>query len=332
MTSHIGRREFIALLGGAAAWPLAARAQQPSRMRRIGVLTPFPADDAEGHARLTAFTQALQQSGWTVGQNVRIDYRWGPGNPATMRKHATELVALEPDVILALTTAAVGPLLEASRTVPIVFATVADPVAAGYVETLARPGGNATGFTPYEYSISGKWLELLKEVAPRVTRAAVLRDTSIGVGLAQFGAIQALAPSLGVELRPVDVRDASEIERALAAFAQGSNDGMIVIGSPSAAIHRGLITALAAKHRLPTVYNTRLFTDAGGLISYGPDFLEQHRRAAGYVDRILRGEKPADLPVQAPTKYELVVNLKAAKALDLEIPSSVLARADEVIE
>jgi putative ABC transport system substrate-binding protein len=332
MTSHIGRREFIALLGGAAAWPLAARAQQPSRMRRIGVLTPFPADDAEGHARLTAFTQALQQSGWTVGQNVRIDYRWGPGNPATMRKHATELVALEPDVILALTTAAVGPLLEASRTVPIVFATVADPVAAGYVETLARPGGNATGFTPYEYSISGKWLELLKEVAPRVTRAAVLRDTSIGVGLAQFGAIQALAPSLGVELRPVDVRDASEIERALAAFAQGSNDGMIVIGSPSAAIHRGLITALAAKHRLPTVYNTRLFTDAGGLISYGPDFLEQHRRAAGYVDRILRGEKPADLPVQAPTKYELVVNLKAAKALDLEIPQTVLARADEVIE
>ena len=332
MTSHIGRREFIALLGGAAAWPLAARAQQPSRMRRIGVLTPFPADDAEGHARLTAFTQALQQSGWTVGQNVRIDYRWGPGNPATMRKHATELVALEPDVILALTTAAVGPLLEASRTVPIVFATVADPVAAGYVETLARPGGNATGFTPYEYSISGKWLELLKEVAPRVTRAAVLRDTSIGVGLAQFGAIQALAPSLGVELRPVDVRDASEIERALAAFAQGSNDGMIVIGSPSAAIHRGLITALAAKHRLPAVYNTRLFTDAGGLISYGPDFLEQHRRAAGYVDRILRGEKPADLPVQAPTKYELVINLKTAKALGLEIPSSVLARADEVIE
>jgi putative tryptophan/tyrosine transport system substrate-binding protein len=326
------RREFISLLGGAAAWPLAARAQQPKQMRRIGVLTPFPADDAEGHARLTAFTQALQQSGWTVGQNVRIDYRWGPGSPATMRKHATELIALEPDVILALTTAAVGPLLEASRTVPIVFVTVADPVAAGYVETLARPGGNATGFTPYEYSISGKWLELLKEIAPRVTRAAVLRDTSLAVGLAQFGAIQVLAPSLGVELRPVDVRDPGEIERALAAFAQGSNDGMIVIGSPSAAILRGLITTLAAKHRLPTVYNTRLFTDAGGLISYGPDFLEQHRRAAGYVDRILRGEKPADLPVQAPTKYELVINLKTAKTLGLEIPSSVLARADEVIE
>jgi putative ABC transport system substrate-binding protein len=328
----MNRREFISLLGGAVAWPLAARAQQPRRMRRIGVLTPFPADDAEGHARLTAFTQALQQSGWTVGQNVRIDYRWGPGNPATMRKHATELVALEPDIILALTTAAVGPLLEASRTVPIVFVTVADPVGAGFVETLARPGGNATGFTPYEYSISGKWLELLKEIAPRVTRAAVLRDTSIAVGPAQFGAVQAVAPSLGVELRPVDVHDAGEIERALAAFAQGSNGGMVVIGSPSAAIHRGLITALAAKHRLPAVYNTRLFTDAGGLISYGPDFLEQHRRAAGYVDRILKGEKPADLPVQAPTKYELVINLKTAKALGLEIPSSVLARADEVIE
>ena len=327
------RREFITLLGGAAsAWPLVALAQQPRRMRRIGVLTPFPADDAEGHARLTAFTQALQQLGWTDGQNVRIDYRWGPGNPATMRKYATELVALEPDVVLALTTAAMGPLLEASRTVPIVFVTVADPVGAGFVETLARPGGNATGFTPYEYSISGKWLELLKEVAPRVTRAAVLRDTSIAVGLAQFGAIQAVAPSLGLELRPVDVRDAGEIERALAAFAQGSNDGMIVIGSPSAAIHRGLITALAAKHRLPAVYNTRLFTDAGGLISYGPDFLEQHRRAAGYVDRILKGEKPGDLPVQAPTKYELVINLKTAKALGLDMPASVLARADEVIE
>ena len=315
-----------------AAWPIVAHAQQPRRMRRIGILTPFPADDAEGQARLTAFTQALQQSGWTVGQNIRIDYRWGPGNPATMRKHATELVALEPDVLLALTTAAVGPLLEASRTVPIVFVTVADPVGAGFVESLARPGGNATGFTPYEYSISGKWLELLKEIIPRVTRAAVLRDTSIAVGLAQFGAVQAVAPSLGVELRPVDVRDAGEMERALAAFAQGSNDGMIVIGSPSAAIHRGLITAPAAKHRLPAVYNTRLFTDSGGLISYGPDFLEQHRHAAGYVDRILKGEKPADLPVQAPTKYELVINLKTAKALGLEIPSSVLARADDEIE
>jgi putative ABC transport system substrate-binding protein len=326
------RREFIMLIGGAAAWPLAARGQQPGRMRRIGVLTPFPADDAEGHARLTAFAQALQQLGWTVGQNVHIDYRWGPGNAETMRKYATELVALTPDVVLASTSAAVPPLLEASRSIPIVFAGVADPVAAGFVESLARPGGNATGFTVYEYSISGKWLELLKEVAPRVTRAAVLRELGIAPGLAQFGAIQALAPSLGVELRPLDVRDAGEIERALAAFAQGSDGGIIVIGSPRAAMQRDLIITLAAKHRLPAVYNARFYPAAGGLISYGPDFLDQFRRAAGYVDRILKGEKPADLPVQAATKYELVVNLKTAKALGLEIPPSVLARADEVIE
>jgi ABC-type uncharacterized transport system substrate-binding protein len=330
---EIKRRQFITLLGGAAAmWPLAARAQQPGRMRRIGVLTPFPADDAEGHARLTAFAQALQQSGWTVGQNVHIDYRWGPGNAETMRRYATELVALAPDVVLASSSAAVPPLLEASRTVPIVFAGVADPVAAGFVESLARPGGNATGFTVYEYSISGKWLELLKEVAPRVTRAAVLRELGIAPGLAQFGAIQALAPSLGVELRPVDVRDAGEIERALAAFAQGSDSGMIVIGSPRAAMQRDLIIALAAKHRLPAVYNARPFPAAGGLISYGPDFLDQFRRAAGYVDRILKGEKPADLPVQAAIKYELVVNLKTAKALGVDVPTTVLARADEVIE
>jgi putative tryptophan/tyrosine transport system substrate-binding protein len=326
------RREFIMLIGGAAAWPLAARGQQPGRMRRIGVLTPFPADDAEGHARLTAFAQALQQLGWTVGQNVHIDYRWGPGNAETMRKYATELVALTPDVVLASTSAAVPPLLEASRSIPIVFAGVADPVAAGFVESLARPGGNATGFTVYEYSISGKWLELLKEVAPRVTRAAVLRELGIAPGLAQFGAIQALAPSLGVELRPLDVRDAGEIERALAAFAQGSDGGIIVIGSPRAAMQRDLIITLAAKHRLPAVYNARFYPAAGGLISYGPDFLDQFRRAAGYVDHILKGEKPADLPVQAATKYELVVNLKTAKALGLEIPPSVLARADEVIE
>jgi putative ABC transport system substrate-binding protein len=329
----VKRREFITLLGGAAvAWPLVAGAQQTRAMRRIGVLTPYPADDAEGHARLTAFAQALQQSGWTVGQNARIDYRWGPGNAETMRKYATELVALAPDVVLASTSAAVPPLLEASRTVPIVFAAVADPVAAGFVESLARPGGNATGFTVYEYSISGKWLELLKEVAPRVMRAAVLRELGIAPGLAQFGAIQALAPSLGVELRPVGVRDAGEIERGLAAFAQGSDGGIIVIGSPGAAIQRDLIIALAAKHRLPAVYNARFYPAAGGLISYGPDFLDQYRRAAGYVDRILKGEKPADLPVQAASKYDLVVNLKTAKALGLEIPSSVLARADEVIE
>jgi putative ABC transport system substrate-binding protein len=327
------RREFITLLGGvAAAWPLAARAQQGERMRRIGVLTPFAASDTEGQARLTAFAQGLQQMGWTVGQNIRIDYRWGDGKADTMRKYAAELVALAPDIILASSSAAVAPLLEATRTVPIVFAGIADPVAAGYVESLARPGGNATGFAVYEYSISGKWLEVLKEVAPRVTRAAVLRPSDIAAGPGQFGTIQALAPSLGVELRPVNVRNAAEIERALTEFAQSPNGGLIVFGSPGATIHRSLIIALAAKHRLPAVYNSRFFTAAGGLISYGPDFLDQHRGAAGYVDRILKGEKPADLPVQAPTKYELVINLKTAKALGTEVPPTLLARADEVIE
>jgi putative ABC transport system substrate-binding protein len=327
------RREFIkVIVGSAATWPLAALAQQGEPMRRIGVLTPWPADDAEGHARLAAFAQALQQSGWTVGQNVRIDYRWGPGNAETMRKYATELVALAPDVVLASNAAAVEPLLEASRIVPIVFASVADPVAAGFVESLARPGGNTTGFTIFEYSISGKWLELLKEVAPRVMRVAVLRELGIAAGPAQFGAIQALAPSLSVELRPIGVRDAGEIERGLAAFAEGSDGGIIVIGSPGVAIQRDLIIALAAKHRLPAVYNARLYPAAGGLISYGPDILDQYRRAAGYVDRILKGEKPADLPVQAASKYELVVNLKTAKALGLTVPQSLIARADEVIE
>ena len=326
------RRTFISLLGSAVAWPLAARAQQPGRLRRIGVLTPFAADDAEGHARLTAFAQALQQSGWTVGQNVQIDYRWGPGNAETMRKYAADLVALAPDVILATSSAAVAPLLEVSRTVPIVFAGIADAVGAGYVESLARPGGNATGFTIYEYSISGKWLELLKEAAPRVTRVAVLRESGIAAGPGQFGAIQALAPSLGVEVRAVEVRDAGDIERALTAFAQGSDGGMIVVGSPAATIQRGLIIALAAKHRLPAIYNSRFWAVAGGLISYGSDFLDQHRRAAGYVDRILKGEKPADLPVQASTKYELVINLKTATALGLDVPPTLLARADEVIE
>jgi putative ABC transport system substrate-binding protein len=327
------RREFIkVIVGSAATWPLAALAQQGEPMRRIGVLTPWPADDAEGHARLAAFAQALQQSGWTVGQNVRIDYRWDPGNAETMRKYATELVALAPDVVLASNAAAVEPLLEASRIVPIVFASVADPVAAGFVESLARPGGNTTGFTIFEYSISGKWLELLKEVAPRVMRVAVLRELGIAAGPAQFGAIQALAPSLSVELRPIGVRDAGEIERGLAAFAEGSDGGIIVIGSPGVAIQRDLIIALAAKHRLPAVYNARLYPAAGGLISYGPDILDQYRRAAGYVDRILKGEKPADLPVQAASKYELVVNLKTAKALGLTVPQSLIARADEVIE
>jgi putative ABC transport system substrate-binding protein len=327
------RRKFITLLGGAAvAWPLAARAQRPDRMRRIGVLTPFAADDSEGHARLTAFAQGLQQLGWTVGQNIHIDYRWGDGKPASMRKLADELASLTPDVILANSSAAVSPLLQATRTVPIVFAAVADPVGAGYVESLARPGGNATGFIALEWSISGKWLELLKEIAPRVTRAAVLRDSAIAAGPGFFGAIQAPASTLGVELRPVDVRDSGEIERSVAAFAQTSNGGLIVTGSPAATARRDLIVKLATRHRLPAVYSVRTFVAVGGLTSYGADFLDQFRRAAGYVDRILKGEKPADLPVQAPTKYELVINLKTAKALGLEVPPSLLARADEVIE
>jgi putative tryptophan/tyrosine transport system substrate-binding protein len=329
----IRRRDFITLLGcAAAAWPLAARAQQGERMRRIGVLTAIAADDPEGQARLTAFVQGLQQLGWTVGQNVRVDYRWGGSNADDNRKYAAELVALAPDVILAHSSASVAPLLLATRTVPLVFTIVADPVGAGFVESLARPGGNATGFTNFEYSIAGKWLELLKEIAPGVTRAAVLRESAIAAGPGQFGAIQALAQSLGVELRPVDVRDAGEIERAITAFARSSNGGLIVTGSPAAVVHRGLIVALAARHRLPAVYNTRFYATGGGLISYGPDFVDQYRRAAGYVDRILKGEKPADLPVQAPTKYELVINVKTAKALGIEVPPTLLARADEVIE
>jgi len=329
----IRRREFITLLGGAAAaWPLAARAQQRERMRSIGVLTPFAAHNTEGQNRVTAFAQALQQLGWSVGQNARLHYRWGDGTSATMQKYAAELVALAPDVILADSSAALSPLLQATQTIPIVFAIVADPVGAGYVETLARPGGNATGFTPFEYGVAGKWLELLREIAPRVTRAAVLRDPAIAAGPGQFGALQAVAPSLGVELRAVNVRDADEIERSIAGFAQGSNGGLVVTGSAAAAAHRDLIVTLAARHRLPAVYNARLYGEIGGLVCYGADFLDQFRRAAGYVDRILKGEKPADLPVQAPTKYELVINLKTAKALGLEVPPSLLARADEVIE
>jgi putative tryptophan/tyrosine transport system substrate-binding protein len=327
------RRQFITLLGGsAAAWTLGARAQQRERMRSVGVLTPFAAHNTEGQNRVTAFAQALQQMGWSVGQNARLHYRWGDGTSAAMQKYAAELVALAPDVILADSSAALSPLLQATQTIPIVFAIVADPVGAGYVETLARPGGNATGFTPFEYGVAGKWLELLKEIAPRVTRAAILRDPAIAAGPGQFGALQAVAPSLGVELRAVNVRDADEIERSIAGFAQGSNGGLVVTGSAAAAAHRDLIVTLAARHRLPAVYNARLYGEIGGLVCYGADFLDQFRRAAGYVDRILKGEKPADLPVQAPTKYELVINLKTAKALGLEIPSSVLARADEVIE
>ena len=326
------RREFISLLGGATAWPLAARAQQDGRMRRVGVLMHLAADDPEGQARIAAFTQGLQELRWTIGRNVRIDYRWAAGDAERGRKYAAELVALAPDVILAAGGAVVAPLLQASRTVPIVFAQTPDPVGAGFVASLARPGGNATGFTIFEFGMGGKWLELLKQIAPGVTRAAVIRDPAITAGIGQWGAINALAPSVGVEVIPMNVRDADDIERAVAAFARGANDGLIVTGSGLAVLHRDLIVTLAARHKLPTVYYDRYFVAASGLISYGPDYLEIYRQAAGYVDRILRGERPADLPVQAPTKYELVINLKTAKALGLELPPTLLARADEVIE
>jgi ABC-type uncharacterized transport system substrate-binding protein len=327
------RREFITLLGGAAAaWTLTAQAQQPERMRRIGVLMYLAADDAEGQARLAAFAQALKQLGWSDGRNLRIDTHWATAEDI-LRRHAAELVALAPDVLVAGTgTATVAPLLQATRTVPIVFVITIDPVGAGFVASLARPGGNATGFMAYEYSMGGKWLELLKEIAPGVTRAAVLRDPAVASGIGQFGAVQTVAPSLGVELSPVDVRDAGEIERAVAAFASGPNGGLIVTASSLGIVHRQTIIALAARHKLPAVYFNRAYVTAGGLISYAPDVIDEYRRAAGYVDRILRGEKPADLPVQAPTKYELIVNLKTAKALGLTVPDTVLARADEVIE
>jgi putative tryptophan/tyrosine transport system substrate-binding protein len=329
----VKRREFIVLLGGAAvAWPLAARAQQAERVRRVGVLMNLGSDDAEAQARNAAFLQGLQELGWTVGRNVRIEYRWGAGDAELFRRHASELVALAPDVILASGGAVVPSLLQATRTIPIVFTGTPDPVGAGFVESLARPGGNATGFTIFEYGISGKWLELLKEIAPHVTRAAVIRDPAIAAGLGSWGAIQSVAPSLGVELRPLGVRDAGEIERVVTAFARSSNGGLIVTGSTLAVVHRKLITTLAARYRLPAVYPQRSFVTVGGLISYGPDSIDPYRQAAGYVARILKGEKPAELPVQAPTKFELVINLKTAKALGLEIPPTLLARADEVIE
>ena len=326
------RREFITLLCGAAAsWPLAARAQQTERVRRVGVLMSQAADDPEAQARITAFSQGLQEMGWSVDRNLQIETRWATADD--LHRHAAELVALAPDVLVAATgSTTVAPLLQATRTVPIVFVTVIDPVGAGFVASLARPGGNATGFMNYEYGMSVKWLELLKEIAPRVTRAAVLRDPAIASGIGQFGAVQAVAPSLGVELSPVDVRDAGEIERAIAAFARESNGGLVVTASPSANTHRRPIIALAARHRLPAVYPVRFHVTAGGLIAYGVDLVDQFRRTAGYVDRILKGEKPANLPVQAPSKYETVINLKTAKALGLDLPTSVLARADEVIE
>ena len=324
------RREFITLLGGVVvAWPLAARAQQAQRMQRIGVLT---LDDVDNRASYGAFLQALQQLGWIDGQNVRIETRWAGGSASDMRKYATDIVALAPDVIFATGTAGMVPLLQATHTVPIVFANVADPVGAGFVDTMAHPGGNATGFIQFEYSLSGKWVELLKQIAPGVTRAAVLRDPNIPTGIGQFAVIQSVAPSVGMEVTAISVRDADEIERAITAFARSPNGGLIVTPSALTLAHRELIIGLAAQHKLPAVYFRRYYAASGGLVSYGYDLVQQYRGAAGYVDRILKGEKPADLPVQAPTKYELVINLKTAKALGLTIPPSVLTRADEVIE
>jgi putative tryptophan/tyrosine transport system substrate-binding protein len=329
----IGRREFITLLGGAAAaWPLAARAQPSERVRRIGVFTNLAADDPESQARIGAFLQGLQQSGWTIGSNVRIDYRWGTTDYALYHQHAVELVALGPDVLLCVAGAALTSLQQATRSVPIVFVGAIDPVGAGQVASLARPGGNATGFALFEYALSSKWLELLKQLAPAVTCAAVLRDSGTAGGIGQFAALQSVAPSLNTTLTALDVRDAGEIERAVTAFGREPNGGLIVPLSGLAIRHRDLIVTLAAQQRLPAVYSYRPFISAGGLVSYGPDIVDQYRRAAGYVDRILRGEKAADLPVQAPTKFELVINVKAARALDLTVPHTVLATADEVIE
>ncbi len=327
------RREFIRLVSGAAAaWPFTVRAQQGDGMRRIGVLIGTSADDPEYKARRAAFEQALQQLGWTPGRNVRIDYRFSGGDPVTSRKQADEVVALAPDVIVSTGSFSTGQLLRATHAVPIVFAIVPDPVGSGYVDSLAQPGGNATGFMQFEYGLSGKWLELLKEIAPGLKRAIVLWDPAITAGIGQFAIIQSVATSTGIDVRPVNLRDAGEIERAITAFARTPNGGLVVTASALSVVHRDLIVALAARYKLPAVYYERFFVTGGGLISYGADFIEQHRRAASYVDRILKGEKPADLPVQAPTKYALAINLKTAKALGLTVPTSVLARADEVIE
>jgi putative ABC transport system substrate-binding protein len=330
------RREFIVYAGSAVAapqiWPLATRAQQSERVRRIGVLLQAVKSDPESQIRIKAFVKGLEQFGWTEGRNLQLDYRWAGGNSDDIRKHAADLVALAPDVLVAAGSATVGALQQSTRTVPIVFATVGDPVGAGFVESLARPGGNITGFAIFEYAIGAKWLELLREISPRTTRVAVLRDPSVATGPGQFGAIQTAAPSLRMEISPVNMRDASELGRALTAFAQSPNGGLIVSGTPLAQLHRNLIITLAARHKLPAVYFERFFVVDGGLISYGADFVDQYRRAGGYVHRILNGEKPADLPVQAPTKYELVINLKTAKALDLTVPPSLLARADAIVE
>jgi len=329
----VRRREFIKVVAGlAAGWPLQLRAQQPDRMRRIGVILATTADDAEFQSWLGAFLQGLQQSGWSIGQNIRIETRWATSNAAAIRKHAAELAALAPDVILAHGASTVGALLQVTRTVPVVSPVFGDPVGAGFVDSMARPGGNVTGFMSFEYSMAVKWLELLKEIAPGVTRVAVLRDTSTGSGTGQFGAIQAVAPSLRVDARPVNMGDTGELERTVSNFARAPNGGLIVVASAAATRHRDLTTSLAARYKLPAVYYERSFAVAGGLLSYGPDFADQYRRAAGYVDRILKGDKPGDMPVQGPTKYELVVNLKTAKALNLAVPPTLLTRAGEVIE
>jgi ABC-type uncharacterized transport system substrate-binding protein len=324
------RREFLGVLGIAAALPVFAHAQQPERMRRIGVLWPFSAEDLRGKASLAALKQGLLQLGWTDGRNLRVDARWSTGELDDNRKNAAELVALAPDLIFASGSAAVGPLLQATRTIPIVFAIVPDPVGAGYVASLARPGGNATGFTSFDYGIGAKWLELLKQVVPALTRVAVIRDPSVTAGIGQWGAIQATAPSFRVELSPISVSDTAELENAIASFARGSNGGLIVTGSALAVVHRDLIVKLAARYKLPAVYYERYFVAAGGLVSYGPDYVDQYRQATTYIDRILKGEKPSDLPVQTPIKYELVINLQTAKALGLTMPPSVLAQANEV--
>jgi len=328
------RREFIGLLGGVAAIPLAARAQQ-ERKRRVAILSSagaIDASDPQVQANIAAFLQALEQLGWTSGHNLQIDHRVGGGNAERIRKQAAELVTLAPDVIVSAGATSVGPLLQATRSVPVVFVNVADPVGAGYAESLARPGGNATGFMSFEYNLSGKWVELLKQIAPSVTRAGVLRDAAISSGIGQFAVIQSVAPSIGIDVSPISLRDSGEIERGIAAFARFANGGLIATSSAATVFHRDLIIKLAARHKLPAVYSRRLYVTSGGLISYGSDILDQFRRAAGYVDRILKGEKPADMPIQAPTKYEMVINLKTAKALGMIMPPSVLARADEVIE
>jgi putative tryptophan/tyrosine transport system substrate-binding protein len=329
LSRHTRRREFVTLLATAVTWPLAAQAE---RMRRIGVFMNYAEDTPQSQARLASFLEEMQELGWTASRNVQAEYRWGVADADRNRRNAAELVALAPDVILASATAVTAALVQTTRTIPIVFVNVVDPVGAGFVQSMARPSGNATGFIPFEYGMGGKWLERLKQIAPGVRRVAVLQNPIVASRSGQLGAIEALAPSLGVELSAFTVRDTGEIERAITRFAQAPNGGLIVVGAPSLETYGDLIVTLAAQHRLPAVYPYRSYVAGGGLMSYGTDLVAQFRRAAGYVDRILKGEKPADLPVQAPTKYELAINLKTAKALGLDVPATLLARADEVIK